>query len=338
MVFPAMNAGLDANLPDWGNINDGSFRCLLLGNGFSINIWHNFSYLSLFEYAQTRAVEPALAANSVALFNEIGSVNFEDVLRILFHARLVDGQFGAPQTEEIGALYSNTKNALAAVINHVHVSYENVDVAAINAVMVEHSAIFTTNYDLIPYWSLMHANGRFRDYFWNDQGSFELNNVWVPGNVCTLHFLHGAVHLVQTPDGKTRKLTANGIDSLNNLFDLAHPERVPLFIAEGASELKMAKIRNNDYLRFAYDKLESNNHNLVVIGHSFNKEFDQHIVDAINASGAAKLAISIWPGESPADIVEFKARLLREFQGKQVIFFTSTSHPLGHPALNDQAG
>ncbi len=82
---------------------------LLLGNGFSINIWEKFGYGTLFDLAKSDRVDVQLEAEGLALFDHLNSSNFEDVLRILYHAKLVDEQLGEPQKEGIQHLYENTK-------------------------------------------------------------------------------------------------------------------------------------------------------------------------------------------------------------------------------------
>ncbi len=193
--------------------------------------------------------------------------------------------------------------------------------------------VFTTNYDLIPYWALMHQDtDRFRDYFWSG-GCFDISDTALYENKTAVHYLHGAIHLVERDDGITEKLTANNLSSLTELFDLAHPSKYPLFITEGTSEDKIIRIRRNDYLRFCYETLEESSGGIVVIGHSIHKDYDQHIIDAINASSNKRVAISVYPKLSCHDIVSLKARLIEAFDGKTLHFFDSSTHPLGANSL-----
>ena len=85
---------IDENLVEWEELSELEWKNLLLGNGFSINIWSRFGYGTLFEVAQMEEIDHHLTAQSLALFNHVGSANFEDVLRILYHAKLVDEQLG----------------------------------------------------------------------------------------------------------------------------------------------------------------------------------------------------------------------------------------------------
>lgn len=329
---------IDPHLIHWCEIEGETWKSLLLGNGFSMNIWSRFGYTSLYEVAKSADVEPALDANSTALFERLNSNNFEDVLRVLFHARLVDEQLESPQHAQIEALYDSTKNALAAAVNYAHVPHGFNGLVAINNSFCSFSNIFTTNYDLIPYWAIMLKDlWRFKDLFWGQGNTFDPNNTAVNADGCVISYLHGAIHLVELPDGKTKKLTTNGINSLSDLFDLNHPEYFPLFISEGHSERKLSRIKRNDYLRFSFEKLQSIDGNLVVIGHSLHKDYDQHLVDALRDGDLTSIAIGVWPHQEAEKILLFKSRVLAEIKNKKIYFFDSTTHPLGNPDLKHEA-
>lgn len=326
--------GLDSTLLEWNEIADDDWAGLLLGNGFSINIWSKFNYPSLYHEAQKAELRPHLGRETLALFEHLGSSNFEDVLRILYHARLVDNQLGDPQSREIDRLYSNTKDSLSAAINYAHVPADFQGLARINELLSGYHKIFTTNYDLIPYWAIMRDARAFRDFFWGGGNSFDLSDVGMRGNVTAIYYLHGAVHLVEKPDGTTKKLVGAGFERLSDLFDLEHPEQIPLMISEGSSASKYARIKRNDYLRFCYEGLCGFGGNLVVLGHSLHRDYDQHIVSAIEKSDVVRVAISVWPEMPEIDIIAFKARISRELSDKDLYFFNSKTHPLANPDLN----
>lgn len=324
---------IDAHLKPWVEVKGTVWKSLLLGNGFSMNIWPKFGYQSLFEVATSAVVQPSLDGDSIALFEKLDSSNFEDVLRVLFHARLVDEQLNSPQQAQIKALYSSTKNALAAAVNYSHVSHGFNSLSAINTEFRNFKNIFTTNYDLIPYWSVMLDTWEFKDLFWGQDNTFDPRNIYVDADKCVISYLHGAIHLVELPNGNTKKLTANTNDSLSKLFDLNHPEYFPLFISEGSAEKKLLRIKRNDYLRFSFGKLQSIDGNMVVIGHSLHKDYDQHLIDALRDGNLTSIAIGVWPNQSSEQILCFKARIIAEIQGKQIDFFDSTTHPLGKTNL-----
>ncbi|WP_321386697.1 DUF4917 family protein [Alcaligenes phenolicus] len=326
---------IDENLVEWGELSSQDWKNLLVGNGFSINIWEMFGYGTLYELAKSDAVETPLSDKEIALFDHLGSSNFEDVLRILYHAKLVDEQLGCPQKEEINSLYVNTKNALASAVNYAHIPHTSISALEINNRLRPYKNVFSTNYDLIPYWSIMETDTwRFKDYFWGEGNCFDILDTDVNADRTKMHYLHGAIHLVELTDGKTKKLTANGLERLSDLFDLSHPEQFPLFISEGSSDWKLSRIKRNDYLRFCYEKLGKINGGLVVLGHSLNKDYDQHIIDVVSDSDASRIAIGVWPHQDKEAIVSFKARLTQDLGSKELYFFNSETHPLGATSLN----
>lgn len=326
---------IDENLVEWDELSSQDWKNLLVGNGFSINIWENFGYGTLYELAKSDVVDSPLSEKEECLFDHLGSSNFEDVLRILYHAKIVDEQLGDPQKENINNLYINTKCALACAVNYAHIPPNRINAAEINKQLRPYKNVFSTNYDLIPYWSIMDTDTwRFKDYFWGEAGCFDLSDTDVPADRTKIHYLHGAIHLVELSNGKTKKLTANGLDRLSDLFDLEHSEQFPLFISEGSSEWKLSRIKRNDYLRFCYEKLGKIKDGLVVLGHSLHKDYDQHIIDTINDSVTSRVAIGVWPHQSKEDIVSFKARLTQDLGNKELYFFNSQTHPLGDTGLN----
>lgn len=328
---------IDHNLINWNEIAEKSWKSLLLGNGFSINVWDRFGYKSLYEVAKGDDVENSLDAQSMALFERLNSTNFEEVLRVLFHARLVDEQLGSPQSASIEDLYTSTKNALAAAVNYSHVPHDMRGLPAINLAFRSYNKIFTTNYDLIPYWAIMHEDTwRFKDLFWGDGNTFDPKDTAVNADRCVISYLHGAIHLVELPNGRTKKLTANGLDSLTSLFDLGHPEYFPLFISEGTSEHKLSRIKRNDYLRFSFEKFQALDGSLVVLGQSLHKDYDQHLLDALRDSNLGSIAVGVWPHQAPEEILVYKTRVLAEIGRKEIYFFDSTTHPLGVQELRHQ--
>lgn len=316
-------------LDSWDTLKDRNWENLLLGNGFSINIWGKFNYLNLLEIAQSTDIENRLCEAGSELFRQFNSVNFEEILKVLYHALVVDDQLEQQQRSNIYNLYSNVKKSLGASINYAHIPQDVIDcLEAINCFLREYKNIFTTNYDLIPYWAIMENTSGFKDYFWGANNSFDVSETNTYSNTHDLHYLHGAIHLVEDRDYKVRKLTASRNNSLMELFDLSYIESVPLFITEGNSDLKRGRIAGNDYLRYCFQKLNKITNGLVILGHSLNEDYDQHIIDAINESNVSELAISIWPHSGKEEIEFFMARLRRSFVGKKISFFDSTTHPL----------
>lgn len=326
----------NSNLMSWSELQGEKWDSLLLGNGFSINIWPGFRYLSLFEVAKSQAIGSPLNQGSLALFEKLKTKNFEDVLRALYYARKVVEQVEVANdnkiAEQVCGLYANTKRALAAAVNHSHAPPGFDGLAAINSALRGFANIFTTNYDLIPYWAIMRNSEDFKDYFWKSH-LFDPDDTSLRPSSRSIMYLHGALHLVERSDGKTMKLVAGGGQALRALFDLSHSEYFPLFVAEGVGSEKLARIKRNDYLRFVFEKFKSMSGGLVVIGHSLSEDCDQHIVDALSKGNFKSIAVGVWPHQDRRDVELFKVRVQHGLAEKKVYFFDSTTHPLGGSEL-----
>ena len=311
----------------WDEINDDNWRNLLLGNGFSIGISDKFHYWTLLDNVQKLKIK--MYPHARELFNKVDTVNFEEILRIIYHAHLVNFY----NLDAIKSLYQNVRKSLIDVVNQSHVNYLGVPAISINEQFRKFNNIYTTNYDLIPYWSIMKSNNDvFCDYFWNKECVFDLSDTRVIGKKSSLYYLHDAIHLQESLYGKTYKVTAGKDTTISEIIDELDFKNTPLFISEGKSEFKLRRIRSNDYLNFCYNRFSKAFGNFVVFGHSLNEEYDAHILKALKSnSHAEKIAISIFSEMKDHE----KSRFINEIKtyfhdSKQIItFFDSASHPLG---------
>ncbi|UZD97380.1 DUF4917 family protein [Pseudomonas corrugata] len=331
-----MPAEINDDLLNWADIHDLRWHDLLLGNGFSINIHAGFWYDNLKNVACRPEIGEPLLNESRALFDAYDTTNFEDVLKSIYHAMQVDECLGLQQMGPISGVYENIKNSLASAVNYAHVPEGFSSASLISDELARFNNVYTTNYDLIPYWAIMSKETyRFKDLFWGE--AFDSSNAGIWGQCTAIHYLHGGLHLVEDLEGRTIKRRSNGLSSLRDLFDLAEPDLFPLFISEGHSNKKLAKIMRSDYLSFCFSKFTKGHNDLVVLGHSLHSEYDQHIVDAIKHSNRRRVAVSVWPGLSPMQKINFKGRLVEEMQGTNItlFFFDSTTHPLTSPAMRN---
>lgn len=198
-----------------------------------------------------------------------------------------------------------------------------------------HTAVFATNYDLCLYWSQLESQEpvNLADYFWGPGQTFDPSDVSLRAGRTPVHYLHGALHLWTSDAGVDGKWTHSG----GSLLDLAakYPpasDRRPLFVSEADTRSKLRTIRRSEYLSYCLDQLESNDDNLVVFGLSM-AENDRHIAAAVNAGRRRKIAVSMRPGGGGDAVIEEKSRINQLFPGHEVIYYDSTTHPLGDPTL-----
>ncbi|WP_299022617.1 DUF4917 family protein [uncultured Photobacterium sp.] len=310
----------------WKEVDDGLWKNLLLGNGFSIGISEKFHYWTLLDNVKKLGIK--MYPHAQELFEKVDTVNFEEVLRIIYHAHLVNFY----NLDAIKTLYHNVRKSLIDVVNASHVSYGGVPALNINTQLRKFRSIYTTNYDLIPYWSIMKSNSDgFCDFFWNKACVFNLSDTNIIGAKSALYYLHGAIHLQESQNGFTFKVTATQETSISDIIDELGFKDTPLFISEGKSEFKLRRIRSNDYLNFCYNRFSKAIGNFVVFGHSLSEDYDAHILNALKSNKAEKIAISVFSGMKDKDKSKFINEVQTYFHDskKEIMFFDSSSHPLG---------
>lgn len=145
--------------------------------------------------------------------------------------------------------------------------------------------IFTTNYDLLLYWTVLQSGTpSHQDGFRSDEDDPDTSYVIFTerlGGTKGLFYLHGALHLYVAA-GELRKHSWRRTGQrLTELIRAGlNVGEYPLFIAEGTAEKKLEQIQRNGYLWYALDKLARIESPLVVFGHSFS-EGDQHIANTL---------------------------------------------------------
>jgi hypothetical protein len=328
---------------------------LLLGNGASQALWGKFAYSSLYEIACDPARQHPLTPVDQAFFNDMGTVNFEAVLSALATTKMVCGHL-KKEYGDVDERYQSIRKSLIEAITAIHAPYERVprkQKQSLGDILSNYRYIYSTNYDLLLYWAMMEtkAKWKWKDFLWGNEQSFDASDAheWSENARCVL-YLHGALHLYHDLLGNTRKKVFREDDGTDLLaqFDVAG-EWIPLFVSEGNSKDKLRSIRQNDYLSFAYWKLCYHRGPLVVFGSALEKDFDQHIIDAMRQWGKydkwlwgkdakpRQIAISLYPPVGSAEIIAAKNRLNEALREHDVFFFNSTTHPLSDRSLRIDA-
>ena len=79
---------IDGHLIEWDQIDNLGWSEILLGNGFSMNIWDGFGYSSLFTVAIDEDFGHPLSMESKQIFERLNTINFENGLQVLKSALL----------------------------------------------------------------------------------------------------------------------------------------------------------------------------------------------------------------------------------------------------------
>lgn len=280
---------------------------LLLGNGFSIALKRDiFSYVSLYQNAEFDA-----APHVKKLFDALGTQDFEIVIKHLHDAAKVVEVYRPSAVTLARSLRRDAaviKEALVTAIAKRHpdrpFDIKPIQYAACRRFLGAFDHIFTLNYDVLLYWTLMqnevdkliipHDDG-FR-HPEDDPGKPWVS--WQQANSATVSYLHGALHLFDAGSEIT-KYTWSKTDKpiVDQIRAALADEKYPLFVAEGNSETKLQRILHNGYLHKALRSFEgccnSSTTAIVVFGHSLAVN-DRHVLRCISKGTCSDLVVSLY--------------------------------------------
>src|SRR4051794_38528612 len=162
---------VDGSLPGWDSILsrvDLGETGILLGNGASMAISPTLSYPALFQVSCDEKHSDHLGVAERRVFDEFGSQNFEE---ILFNLRVASRACSCFQFQdaELGLLdesYGNVRNALISAVRRVHPQPGELADGVkerVSSHLALYRNLFTTNYDLIVFWSIAAKKYVFRD-------------------------------------------------------------------------------------------------------------------------------------------------------------------------------
>jgi hypothetical protein len=285
--------------------------CLLLGNGFSVAFdAKRFSYRALRDSAEDSGYIGKLARK---LFSTLNTFDFELVIRQLLDAaralEILDASGHAVEIAALRAEAADLKDGLAHTLADLHPERPG-DIgdeayARVRAFIDRHERIYSANYDLLLYWTLMHDEGIAAGHFTaSDDGFRNSDNkdaeyvVWnyLSPHDQTVFYLHGALHLYRDEDnGELQKLTwiRTGKALLDQIRKQLAANHFPLIVAEGTSSEKLARIQTSDYLSRGLRSLASTTGGLLCFGLSMSAN-DEHILRAITKSRVKRLAVSVY--------------------------------------------
>lgn len=277
---------------------------LLMGNGFSIACRpSSFSYGRLLEEADFSN----LSIDARELFNVLGTSDFERIITAVdyTHTLMQFYRPGDPDlVTELGEDASLLRDALAGVLaaNHPNVWHDILDEEYRSAryFLANFTRLYTANYDLLLYWTLMQAHLGPQV---NREDGFGVGDepdanwvVWdsTRGPNPTVYFLHGGLHLYDVR-GEIRKITWSRtqerlVDQIRaNLAEDAYP----LVVTEGTSVEKLSKIQHSAYLSRAYRSLANIGGSLFTYGVSFS-ENDDHLFQCLRTGQISSLYVSLY--------------------------------------------
>lgn len=247
-------------------------KVLLLGNGFSIACVPTiFTYKSLFEQADFSDMPEAKD-----VFARLKTEDFEEVIHALENtSKVLPAYDSVPDiVAKMKEHAAKIKEILVQTIAKNHPARPGYIPDAkylaclefINNFLNENGCIYSVNYDLLLYWTVMFGldknillvepNDGFGKNFLDDEYGVDDYVVWQADtnpHGQNIHYLHGALHVFDT-DTEVEKFTWSntGTPLIDQIRTALESDRYPLFVAEGQSTKKLAKIKHSAYLYHSY--------------------------------------------------------------------------------------
>lgn len=316
-------------------------RHALLGNGFSIACRPSiFLYGKLYERADFSGLSPYVKN----VFEALSTQDFERVIKALRDTREVIRVYRGTDRALIDELQQDAdglRELLVQTIAACHPAWpgeiEEHEYAACREFISHFKNVYTLNYDLLLYWAQMHTPDGEQptsdDGFRKPEDDYDAPYVtWEPSNTRgqNMWFLHGALHLFDA-GSETQKYTwiNTGIRLIDQIREALSNDYFPIFVSEGTSREKYAKIKHSDYLAKGYRSFCEIGGCLFIYGHSL-AENDAHFLKRIEKGKLKKIYVSIYgPPDSPenkAIIARAKAMAsARKYGALEVAFYAAQS-------------
>lgn len=303
-----MTDGFEYAIKDWVEIKDNYENGnLIIGNGASVALHQKFRFDSLKEEAE----KLRLFNDDISkLFIEFDTSDFELILRLVWHAKLINKHLGIID-QKLDSAYENIKQALIKVVKEVHCEHSDIadQLPQLYQFTKQFRTVVSLNYDLILYWILMYGNRnedghRFKDCF---QGSGLFRNNWQDlrnpirkeKEVTLSLYQHGNLSIFRDAKNTETKVQRGDFEGLLEVITSQWEDnKIPLFVAEGTGTKKLESIKSSSYLSTIFYEvlpdLITQKANLVIYGWSLGKQ-ESHLVKQIfKNKQSGKVAISIF--------------------------------------------
>lgn len=300
-------------------------RHVLLGNGFSrACLDDTFAYDAL----RSRSDFSRLSETGWQAFDALHTSDFEVVMRALNNAAKLAAVYEGPHSSLARTLAADSEALKTVLIGAIADSHPDHPFAITperygycKCFLAHFRNIYTLNYDLLLYWALMQSEVDPQlpcdDGFRKPEDDAEASYVvWEPDSFKSqnVHYLHGGLHLFDA-GAELQKYTwiNTGQRLIDQVRDAMARDLFPVFVSEGASEQKLARIRHSAYLSRAERSLYGLGNSLFVFGHSM-ADNDEHILRAIQRSKVKKLFVGIFgdPASDSAQQIVARARHLAD--------------------------
>lgn len=280
-------------------------RHLFLGNGFSRALRNDiFAYDALFKQADFSG----LSTNARKAFEVLNTTDFETVMRALRDAEKLVALYAAASPDAAAAMAQDAarlRELLATTIARNHPDRpHDISAASYRACKTFLSRfdgkIYSLNYDLLLYWVLMQNEiqpqvGSDDGFRQPDDGPAEYVT-WDPAGTDEqrIFYLHGALHLFDA-GGALNKMTwkNTGLALVDQIRTALSQGLFPVFVSEGTSEEKKAKIMHSAYLGRGLRSFPNIKGSLFTFGFAMSPN-DEHWVRLIEKGKLSLLAVGLY--------------------------------------------
>jgi hypothetical protein len=311
---------------------------LLFGNGFSMAYDPGiFSYNALSTF-----IDDSKNDLLIKLFSIVNTKNFELIMQQLDNFAEIAKAFSDDDqlVKKIEEASSTLKNSLIEAVKALHPEHvftipeekSQCCHSFLNDYLANDGKVFSTNYDLLPYWVLMRNDSKIAI----DGFGRELENPEeiIRGNDAefselrwgkykekqNVFYVHGALPIFDTGIDIVKEEYDSHHFLLQNIHDRMENKEYPIFVTAGSAKEKLNHIMHNKYLSFCYEELCKIEGSLITFGFNFG-EYDSHIIDAINkathfGSRSGVKLYSVYIGVFSDESLEYLEEIKSKFMCK----------------------
>jgi hypothetical protein len=321
---------------------------LLFGNGFSMAYDPKiFSYNALSTF-----IDDSKNDLLIKLFSIINTKNFELIMQQLDNFAQIAKVFSKDPdlVQKIEEASSTLKNSLIEAVKELHPEHvfiipeEKSQCCHIylNDFLSNEGKVFSTNYDLLPYWVLMRNDSKIaidgfgrelenpEEVFKGEDAEYSELRWGKHKDKQNVYYLHGALPIFDTGIDIVKEEYDSHHYILQKIHDRMENKEYPIFVTAGSAKEKLNHIMHNKYLSFCYDELCKIEGSLVTFGFNFG-EYDSHIIEAINKAthygvrGGDKLH-SVYIGVFSDENLEYIESIKSKFMCKVNLYNARTAN------------
>ncbi len=287
----------------------------------------------------------------IKLFSIINTKNFELIMQQLDNFAEIAKAFSndVHLVNKIEGASTTLKNSLIEAVKALHPEHVFIVPAEksqcchsyLNDFLANSGKVFSTNYDLLPYWVLMRNDSKIaidgfgrelenpEEIIKGEDAEFSELRWGKYKERQNVFYLHGALPIFDTGIDIVKEEYDSQHYLLHKIHERMESKEYPIFVTAGSAREKLNHIMHNKYLSFCYDELCKIEGSLVTFGFNFG-EYDSHIIDAINKAAhlgkpAGNKLHSVYIGVFADENLEYLEKIKGKFMCKVNLYNARTA-------------